>query len=283
MDPFAKGIEGTYSVEANDGSFELTMTDEFRVAMKSAVDSEGNALSFHDIRALVMEEIGRIEADTHGKTNIDHFRDTDAGRKARLVHAVEGHLADIVPGKKLAVKRTGLDQEYADQYLGARRARLPEQFRNTLRLQRLFAENFPETDGLINGTVGVNEVYGVLKYQDPETEKPVEWMLMERVENAIPVENVGVTMASLGAPETQPGFSRQDHPELAKIVDGQGNFTRLRDVILFRELSGAIMNTLGTWSSSNRRLLEDLNGNNILVSETLDGERRYTIIDIQSH
>lgn len=53
--------------------------------------------------------------------------------------------------------------------------------------------------------------------------------------------------------------------------------------LYFRDLSGAIMEVLGTWSFSDRRLLEDLNGNNILVNETPDSERRYTIIDIQSH
>lgn len=62
-------------------------------------------IGFRQAREAFRDTVGGILADPFGPTSIDEFKDTDAGRTARLVHrVVHPMLADIVPGKKLALK-----------------------------------------------------------------------------------------------------------------------------------------------------------------------------------
>jgi len=198
-------IEGTVSVVGPD-RFELTVTDE----LQKAVQTRG----FKNVRHDFEELIARIHVDPHGDTNIDEFREEEAGQIARLVHEVTGPLADLVPGKRLAIKSTGLDMHSTREYLemgGPSRNLLTEQFRETLALWRNQQRYAPEG---IDGFIFVNEVYGIVSYTDEKAERQ-EWMLMEYIPNAKSVETLELAASSGGI---QFGFDVKKYPQLASVA-----------------------------------------------------------------
>jgi hypothetical protein len=66
--------------------------------------------------------------DPHGASSIDREKETDAGRWARIAHAIsDGPLAEFV-GRSIAVKSTGLRMDLATQRLGGRREDLTGHF-----------------------------------------------------------------------------------------------------------------------------------------------------------
>jgi hypothetical protein len=263
----ATPIEGTFSIEGpND--FELTLVDELR----DAVRERGMGNVRRDFLALERQ----IMDDPLGEASLDHFKDTDAGRTARVVHPVTGALADLIPGKRLALKGTGLAPLEAPGRV--RRTDLSTQFRVTLEAQRRQQARFP--DG-IGGCVTINEVYGILRYRQPDG-RLQEWMLMEQVDGN-PVPNAGIALARLSSsgPSMTFGFRAEQEPGLAEILY-QGPLGRhyARDTERFDELGKTIGEQLGYPSFENP--FADLNGNNILRRDTEQGPQ-YTIIDVQSH
>jgi hypothetical protein len=260
-----ESIPETFSVVGEN--FEMTMDDSLR----QAITERG----FGRTRKEFLELISTILADPHGETSIDTFKDTDAGRMARLVHEVEGPLSDILPGKKLAIKGTGLDMEGTRSYLelnGSHRSQLTQQFRDTLLLSRAQKQVAPNG---IGDLVSINEVYGVIRWQDPDTKKIQEWMLMEYVEGAEPVTNISIALSRGG---TVPGFRREHDPELAALADGPYPSVYSHKLVRFSELGDHLAEKLGLITYGKHEL-SDLNGNNVLRQETADGPR-YTIIDI---
>lgn len=257
-------IEGTTSYEGPQG-FELTTTDELREAIKNR--------GFGRVRREFGELVDKVMNDPFGDTNIDAFKDTDAGQWVRLVHEVTGPLADLIPGRRLAIKGTGLHMEKG-AYLGPSRVRLHDQFRTTLRAQRVQAERFP--DG-VNGNVFINEVFGLITYRNARGTLQ-EWMIMDLVEDAQPVEQHSLAMSSGGL---SLGFESSKYPELAEITSSflySGYDKASSSPVMFEYLGQAISEQLGLL----RGELDDLNGNNILVQQTETG-RKYTLIDLQSH
>ncbi len=272
-DTFRKGsspipVEGTTSY-VGPNNFELTTTDELRAAIKE----HGFGATRREFGDLVRD----ILSDPFGENNIDAFVESDAGQWVRLVHKVTGPLEELVQGRKLAIKGTGLDMESGRKFLGgARRVRLHEQFRTTLRAQRAQEQQAPEG---VDGLIYVNKAFGMISYRD-EGGKLQEWMLMDYVEDAEPVEEQRVVM-SIGG--TKPGFFASDYPELAELVNPHAA-ARARDgvmgdeLILFEDLADHISRRLGLRHGE----LDDLGGHNLLKQDTPDGPK-YTIIDVQSH
>jgi hypothetical protein len=261
-------IEGTFSITGLNG-FELTLVDELH--------DEVRRRGFGRVRQQFIDLERNILADPHGQASIDHFKDTDAGQTARIVHTVSGPLADLVPGKQLAIKGTGLNVDRAPGRV--RRSDLVDQFRITLDASRRQEEVAP--DG-IGGCLFVNKVYGVLRYRRPDG-RLQEWMLMEQVEGGEPLPNVEIALARLSrsAPAITFGFRRERDPALAELLY-QGPLGRYheRDVERFSDLAEVVGERLGYHSFDNP--FNDLNGNNVLRQET-DRGLRYTIIDVQSH
>lgn len=260
-------IDGTFSIVGPDG-FELTLVD----SLHDQIRARGMPGVRRDFLALEQ----RVMADPLGEDSLDHFKDTDAGQTARVVHPVTGSLADLIPGKRLALKGTGLEPERAPGIV--RRSDLATQFRVTLDAQRRQQQKFPEG---IGDCVKINEVYGILRYRRPDG-RMQEWMLMERVEGD-PVPNVGIALARLSrnGPGMAFGFRADGDPALAEILY-QGPLGRhyARDVERFSELGEAIGEQLGYSRFDNP--FQDLNGNNVLRHDTEHGPQ-YTIIDVQSH
>lgn len=271
------GIEGTFSI-VGENDFELTMTDAVRHMIK---DHGGMARTRKEFEEL----IARLLADPHGETNIDHFKDTDAGRLVRHVHRVEGPLSELMGGKPLALKATGLDIE-ASRAMGlGSRSGLRDQFRSTLFVRRQLERIDPE-NAMIDGVIGVADIYGVLSYRNPYDGKLQEWMLMENIEGADPMSNERIALAVLGGgPNVALGFERADYPEMAAFYDKheysgyQGRYKR--DLIGYKDIAKYLYKELKI--SPNSKVLDDLNGNNILVREQPDGSKQYFLIDIQSH
>ena len=254
--------ETTSYIGPND--FELTTTDVLRDSIKA----HGFGATRKEFGVLVEG----VFDDPFGVTCIDSFSDTDAGQSVRLVHEITGPLANLVPGKRLAIKGTGLDMERG-KYLGARRTGLREQFRNTLRAQRAQACLAPEG---INSTVFVNEVYGVVSYRSNDGTLQ-EWMIMEYIEDGVPLDQFQLVVFGGG---TTPGFDRQQYPLLTELIDSTHPWqnTMGRDSERFEDLAKIISEQLDLKAGE----LDDLNGNNILEQQT-DYGPRYTIIDLQSH
>jgi hypothetical protein len=274
------GIEGTFSIELpND--FELTMTDAVRQRIKEYGWRQARK-DFEDLTAQLL-------SDTHGETNIDHFKDTDAGRHARHVHRVEGPLAGLMGGTPLALKSTGTNESMAiDMGLGGRTG-LREQFRSTLFARRAFekkAQQEGRTDGMIaGGAIGIADIYGVLSHRDADG-KLQEWMLMERIDDADPMENSRIALATFGGPKVALGFERQAYPEMAAFYDKYDApyghpYGMVQDLIDYREVAEYLYKELDIKEYS--KIFDDLNGNNILVHEEPDGLKKYFLIDIQSH
>jgi hypothetical protein len=258
-------IEGTTSFEGPD-DFELTATDALREGIK--------AHGFGRTRREFTELIDKIMADPFGETNIDAFKDTDAGQWVRLVHEVTGPLSDLIPGKKIAIKGTGLDMQRG-MHLGPSRDKLSDQFRNTLRAQRAQSKLAPEG---VEGSLFINEVFGIVSYRNKDG-KLQEWMLMEYIEEGVPLEQYRLAMTSGGV---QLGFLPDQYPELAGIAAGRRGHETYRSTsmspILFKDLGKRLMGELGLYQHE----LDDLNGNNVLLQQTEQGPR-YTVIDLQSH
>lgn len=266
------GIPETASI-IGPNDFELTLGTE----LQHVITQGGLHRLRRDFQALT----AGIMADPFGATCIDAFKDTDAGQWARLVHRVEGPLSNLVPGKQLAVKGTGLDMERTRRDLergGPRRVDLTDQFRSTLLLSRTQKERAPNGVG---NRITVNEVYGVVRWREADG-RLQEWMLMEYVEGGKPVANVGKErVLSRGGTILVPGFERADHPELAAIADGPYRpYGWQSELIPFSDLSDNIASELGLLAYDCP--LTDLTGNNLLRQETANGPR-YTIIDVQSH
>lgn len=261
-----KAIEGTISIVGED--FELTIVDGLHDAIR--------VRGFRIVRKQFDQLIKKILEDPFGETSIDAFKDTDAGQWARLVHRVEGPLADLVPGKKLAIKGTGLNMESTRKYLemgGLRRAKLTDQFRKTLELSRAQQEKAP--DG-IGGLVFVNNIYGIVSYRKPDGQIQ-EWTLMEYVEDAKPMESHNIVMTSLGGPSTKLGFESDKYPELAAFIEAP--FTpRDGRPVLFEDLAKKLTRELGYHINE----FGDLGGHNIL-EQRIPAGLKYTVIDVQSH
>lgn len=221
--------------------------------------------------------IFRILADPHGETNIDEFKDETAGQVARLVHEVTGPLAELVPGKRLAIKSTGLDMHHTREYLeagGSSRTLLTNQFRETLELWRKQQQYAPEGVG---GIIFVNEVYGIVSYTDDRGGRQ-EWMLMEYVPDAKAVTNIELVKIGGGF---IPAFSIEQYPELAQLTGIDPRLDADKTHIRFEELQKVIEEALHDWSR--KSAIADLNGNNILEQRDENGRVRYTLIDIASH
>lgn len=260
--------EGLTTIELSNGD-ELTMTRE----LGAAVEAIGLERLEHDLISL----FARIAEDPFGPTNIDEFKDTDAGQMARLVHRVIGPLASIVPGKELAVKTTGLDMERTRKYLelaGPQRSLLKDQFRATYSLRQKQDTQAPEGVG---GIVDVLKVYGLVSRKDSDG-KLQEWMLMDYIPHAQAVENIPKVLSRGGIAMT---FSAIEHPDLALLAEPSRKFEQLHhhDTVAFRHLSDELSGALGDYSGS----FSDLNGNNLLQSTDSKGVSRYTVIDIESH
>lgn len=277
------GIEGTFSIELpND--FELTMTD----AVRQRIKEYGWQQARKDFEALTAQ----LLSDTHGETNIDHFKDTDAGRLARHVHRVEGPLAGLMGDTPLALKATGVDEDMAIRTRLGRHTGLREQFRSTLFVRRAFEKKAQEegrTDGMIaGGAIGIADIYGVLSHRDADG-KIQEWMLMERIDHATPMENRRIALATFGGPNMALGFERGEYPELAAFYDEHdapygypyGIVPDSDSLIKYSDVAKYLYEKLGIreWSE----VFDDLNGNNILVREDPDGSKKYFLIDVQSH
>ncbi len=249
------------------------MVDELR----AAIQKRGFARTRKEFERLEDE----LDAEPFGATNIDEFKDTDAGLWARVVHAVTGPLADLIPGKQLVLKGTGRDMQATREYLeigGPSRTRLVDQFRATLEAARRQQKEFP--DG-IGGCVFIGDVYGVLRYKDDKGEIK-EWMLMERARGpSIPNVQIALARLSRNAPSKAPGFEVERDPALAELLY-QGPLGRhyARPTERFSELAEVIGDRLGY--SSFDTPFADLNGHNILREDTDNGPR-YTIIDVKSH
>ena len=277
------GIEGTFSIELpND--FELTMTD----AVRQRIKEYGWQQARKDFEALTAQ----LLSDTHGETNIDHFKDTDAGRFARHVHRVEGPLAGLMGDTPLALKATGVDEDMAMRMRLGRRTGLREQFRSTLFVRRAFekkAEEEGRSDGMIaGGTIGIADIYGVLSHRDADG-KIQEWMLMERIDDAEPMENRQIALATFSRyqPQIALGFEREEHPNLASFYDkhyapyGYNSYRRERELIEYSDVAKYLYDELGIVKFS--KVLDDLNGNNVLVRQEPNGSKKYFLIDVQSH
>jgi hypothetical protein len=254
-------VEGTVSI-VGPNRFELTTTEKMH---------ETIAPHFHDVREAFVAETQRILADPFGKTNIDTNKDTDAGQWFRLVHAVEGPLADAMPDRPLALKSTGLDMDKQRYFGGAQRANLADQFRVMHSVGERQRSSAPEGIGQL---VTVNEVHGVLRYTNPDTGKLQEWMLMDHVTNAKPVEELRLALTN---GTTVPGFDRDEYPQLASYVEGQSGFgNRLGYPIRFAELGEKLSHEIGHFTDH----FTDLRGDNLLEQRTTDGQLHYTVIDI---
>lgn len=255
-------IEGTVSIVGPE-NFELTVTDELQKLMQ--------ARGFKNVRRDFEQLVVSIHADPHGVTNIDEFKDEDAGQMARLVHEVTGPLANLIPGKRLAIKSTGLNMRDTRRYLelgGPSRSLLTDQFRETLALwrkQQLYAP-----DG-VGGVIFVNEVYGIVSYTDNKGQRQ-EWMLMEYISGAESVENKQIVSSRGGIAM---GFDVEKYPELAQLA---GFDPRLdNQFMMFSSLRIVVEHAL-----HERSAIKDLNGNNILEQRDQSGKPRYTLIDIAS-
>lgn len=247
-------------VEINLSSGTMLLTADFREVV-GGIGLEQFEQQLHKI-------IQQILADPFGENSIDEFKDTDAGQWARLVHSAD----QLVPGLKLAIKGTGLDMQKSRDYLelgGLKRVTLSEQFRNSYRLCRAQQEHAPNG---IGGKIFINKVHGLLTTMS-EDGRLQEWMLMERIENGEPVQNIRVALSQGGVGLA---FSRDLYPELGVIADPY-DLSR-GDVLLFDRLADEIGKKLGVGG----RALADLNGNNILVQDDAEGERKFTIIDVGS-
>lgn len=241
--------------------FELTVTGELYSSMHG---------EFGEVRRQFQALTDQIMADPFGETCIDAFRDTDAGRWARVVHRITGPLTDLVPGKQLAIKGTGLDMQAARWQLetnGVHRSSLTDQFYTTLDATRRQQRNAPNGVG---GLLFVNDVYGVVRWRRPDGAMQ-EWMLMENVVDGQPVENKWLLYSNGRGGE--PSFSRDEHPELAELAMDEMGKPRFK--WLARRLDAALGYEEGG-------PFGDLNGNNVLRQETAVGVR-YVVIDVGSH
>lgn len=256
-------IEGTVSIVGPDG-FELSLVDELQ--------SEILKLGFKNVRQQFSRLIEDILADPFGTNSIDISKDADQGQWARLVHKVEGPLANLIPGKKLAIKGTGLEPRMARTFLegGVKRAKLADQFRTTLRLSRDQKQKAP--DG-IGGSVFINEVYGLVSYTKPDGDLQ-EWLLMEHVDGGVPLETE-LVLHPLGRRYFEV-FDPVQYPELYRLIMGdfmppQGIVTPMGDLAL------SLSQHLGYASSQ----FGDFNNHGILKRTTPGGDK-YTIIDVQA-
>jgi hypothetical protein len=217
----------------------------------------------------------RILSDPFGPTCIDAFKDTDAGQWARVVHEVTGDLADLIPGKQLAIKGSGMDMHKARTYLeagGTRRSTLIAQFEVTADLSK--RERQAMSEGFTS-PLHINEIYGAFVAKSREPGPPRQWMLMELVEDAKHVDNVRVALSRGG---TAPGFDVAKYPELAAFAAAPLP-AKSDGLVLFQDIAQKLNQQLGI--PDRRSPLGDLNGNNILEQQTPDGPR-YFIIDLQS-
>ena len=266
--------------EDSESGFCLSMTDKFYQFVKRRHGGIGQMCE------LFMELREAVLTNPYGEDNIDEFADTDAGRCARIVQKIPLHspLADIVPGKQLAVKTTGMDMEATRKYLelfGGERAKLTSQFQATRKLISLMERNYP--DGFLGGLISVADVYAVLSEPQQEGEyEPRQWMLMEYIPNAQSVKQLDLVLSRGGV---EPGFKGSQYPELATAVHGEYSWTGAdnKEIYSFRELVRAMLeNPVDVRLCEEYPFFSDLTGNNIL--ETRDpntNKPHYTIIDIQ--
>lgn len=217
----------------------------------------------------------RILSDPFGSTCIDAFKDTDAGQWARVVHEVTGDLADLIPGKRLAIKGSGMDMHKARTYLeagGTRRKPLTAQFEATVELNQRERQAISEG---FTSPFHINEVFGAFVSRSLEPGFSRQWMLVELVEDAKHVNNKRVALSRGG---TAPGFDASEYPELAAYAAAPLS-AKSDGLVLFQDIAEKLNQELGI--ADRRSPLGDLNGNNILEQQTSGGPR-YTIIDIQS-
>lgn len=256
-------IPDTVSIINSEG-FELTVTTDVHERIKAA--------GFSTIRTAFELEEARILADPHGEDSIDAFKDTDAGKMARLVHrVVDPTLQALVPDTPLALKGTGLDMHGTREYLelgGPQRTSLHQQFRTTLEAARLQQEQFPNG---IADSIRIVPVFGYLGYGRGDDRQ--EWMLMERVVNGNMIETSERQMVlSRGGVRPEQTFDATQYPALATAVNHEGAGT-----VDVSELAEAIASSLGYWGMNSP--FRDLNSNNILETTTNDTST-YNLIDV---
>jgi|GEM_PF-3345485 len=253
-------LANTVSMVGRDG-FELTVTEKVHAAMLR----RGSA---PQLRKWFTEETQRILDGPLGSTNIDTERETNL----RLVHAVQGPLAELLPERELALKGTGLDMSRQTQLPGLRRVALTEQFRAMHSLGEKQRAVAPEGLG---GLIMINEVHGVVAYHDPALGQIREWMLMDRVTDAQPVDEALVFDGS--GPTPRLAFKRSQYPMLANYADA-GETESYDENISFMRVGRQVAEDLGYAVD----VIADLNGHNIFEQQTPDGPQ-YTIIDINGH
>jgi hypothetical protein len=254
-------LPNTVSIVGSDG-FELTVTEKLHAAMLS----HG---SMPQLRTWFAEEAKRILANPLGDTNIDTGNET----KLRLVHAVQGPLAGLLPDRDLALKSTGLDTDHKKQLQGAKSVALTEQFRV---MHSLGEKQRSVAPAGLGGLIMINEVHGVLAYRDPVTGKPQEWMLMDHIKDAQPVEQFWAMDAS--NPIAALAFQRGKYPLLARYTDSNAPATSYNQSIPFKQTGSRIAEELNYAMNG----IADLNGHNLLEQQTPDGPK-YTVIDINGY
>lgn len=271
---------GIVTYADSETGFELTVTDTFLGSLRQHGGMRGLRQAFKDLSKGVLN-------DPFGDHSIDHFSDTDAGRWARVVHRIpdSNPLASLVPGKKLAIKTTGMDMKSARQLLewrAGRRSKLTKQFRDTRELIEAMKCEFPE--GLFDGLIDVADVYAVLREPKKDGDYEArEWMLMEYIPDAQPVENKRLVLSRGGS---EPGFETAKYPELLQALNMSAPYIRTFGSCGFRSLVKAATGRQGenleqTWRLTTiKECLSDLRGDNILQTTNPDG-KHYTLIDIQ--
>lgn len=258
--------------------FELTTTAEFYDQIRQIYGSASNLRqSFMDLRQSVL-------ADPHGENNIDEFSHTDSGKYARIVQKLpkDSPLAQLVPGKPLAIKTSGIDMTYTRNVLESGeviRSKLPEQFRNTKRFIKYMQMKHPR--GFLDGTIDVADVYAVMREPSQEGEaEPREWMLMEYVSSARSLTSKwkGVRLS----------FSAKDEPQLttAFLQDRDSGFQD--QYHCFDDLAGEMLKSyynqvdLPIFNFMQDCLI-DMSGSNILFRKNPNkDEAPYALIDVHS-
>jgi hypothetical protein len=251
----------TYTVPEQD--FSLTLTQEAHQIVRSA----GWLTTRKAIEAALTDAL----TNPHGELSIDQYKDTDAGRTARTVHRLPAAIEERL-GLPVAVKGTGLDVVRSIQMGLGSRANLTDQFHF---MHRLYAAQQKYHPGGIGGVLSVNRPLGLIKHSSNRPgQHTQEWLLMDRVVDAQPVEEMGICMTS---GDIELAFDAHKYPDLAAIADPYGIFRD--DDILFEDLATKVGEQLApdifSWE------LGDVVGHNILAQQRPDGRNTYILIDAQ--
>jgi len=226
------------------------------------------------VRQEVESTIQRALRYPFGASSIDPFKDTEAGRTARIVHHLS-RTGERLLGLPVTVKGTGVNPAYADQITG-RRMNLKDQF--TLMHEAYSAQQATCPDG-IDGILHVNRPLAYIVHPskrkiDP---RPQEWLLMDRVVGGIPVKEQWVV---LNNGRTGWAFEQSVYPDLAALAtNGLRNSFSQSGLVNFRNVRKRLIDSLRPNTSLYN--LRDVTGHNILQQTLPNGSHKYTIIDLQ--